>query len=66
MGKTHLSLQPSETAVLHAASRIYSAYVAAGEVNPESEIKLVEKSIQIAISMASQVDQQVMSDKEMM
>ena len=36
MNKSHLRLQPSEGIVVHAASRIYAAYIAAGRV-PEGE-----------------------------
>lgn len=61
----HLQLQPSETAVLHAASRIFAALVAAqggvDEANVEARMQL---AIRLAIRMAHETDRILQSDTE--
>ena len=59
-----LKLQPSETAVLHAASRIFAAWVAAGKVSPENQAQVIEASISAAIQMAKSADDRIFSDDE--
>jgi hypothetical protein len=59
-----LKLEASETAVLHAASRIFAAYVAAGKVTPENAREVCEHSVRTAIEMAGKVDDYVFSDGE--
>jgi len=62
----YLKLDPSETAVLHVASRIYSGYLAAAQAgtNPNNEQELMKKSILEAIKMARLVETLVQSDQE--
>ena len=60
---TFLKLKPSETAVLHAASRIYAAHLTNNPKGDEEE--RLTASIQTAIEMARRIDTQVQSDNEM-
>jgi hypothetical protein len=62
--KTPLDLKLSEATVLHAASRIFSAYLVQGKMTEENEQKWIERSIEIAIKMAQLVDIRVESDGE--
>ncbi|MEY2863611.1 MAG: hypothetical protein RLY58_1318 [Pseudomonadota bacterium] len=60
-----LSLQPSETAVLHVASRIYAAYIQTGRVEAGQETTMIQRAIEEAYHMAVLVDRVVVSDDEM-
>lgn len=60
----YLKLEPSETAVLHVASRIYSGYLAAQSGAIADEEALMKKSILQAIKMARLVEALVQSDQE--
>lgn len=64
MGKTHLNLQPSESVIVHAASRIYSAYIVSGLVTKENESEMMDKAIQAALKIGKQTDELIQSDKE--
>lgn len=65
MAKQHyLSLQPSELAVVHAASTIYAAYISSGRVNDGEEKTWMEKSIREAIQIAKTADAAIQSDGE--
>jgi len=59
-----LHLHESETVVVHAASRIFSAYITAGKVDGQNEAEMLEKSIEIALEMARKTDTLVMDDAE--
>ncbi len=59
-----LKLEPSETAVLHAASRIYAAFVASGQVTADTRDALCLEAIHTAVRMAQKVDEAVHSDDE--
>lgn len=60
----HLQLQPSETAVLHAASRIFSALLAAGGVTEANVDERMQQAIRLAIRMAHETDRILQSDTE--
>jgi hypothetical protein len=60
-----LKLQPSETAVFEAASRIFAGHIAAGHVTNENEAEMMEKSLRNAIRLAQQTDEAIRSDDEM-
>ena len=60
-----LKLERSETAVLHAASRIYAAYVAGQCPSEDEEKRLCEKAINTALQMAREIDIRVKSDDEL-
>jgi len=59
----YLKLDPSETAVLHVASRIYSGHLAARAAGVNTE-ELMKASILEAIKMARLVEALVQSDQE--
>ena len=61
----HLKLQHSESVVLTAASRIYAAYISAGQVAEGEEDKMMAKSIKEAIRLALATDDAIISDGEM-
>jgi hypothetical protein len=60
----YLALQPSETAVLHAASRIFAGYVAAGQVTEENEKDFSDRAVRLATRMALVIEKYVQSDDE--
>lgn len=60
----YLALQPSETAVLHAASRIFSAFVASGVVTDDNQNELSDRSVKLATRMALVIEKYVQSDDE--
>ncbi|MDI9433409.1 MAG: hypothetical protein RBR19_19150 [Sedimentisphaerales bacterium] len=60
-----IALKASEIAILDAASRIYAAYIAAGEGNRASKADLMRLSIQEAIELGSAVDKLVQSEGEL-
>jgi len=59
-----LSLGESETTVVHAASRIFSALIAAGRLTEANCDELVEFAVRAAVDLARQVDRAVESDGE--
>ena len=60
-----IALKASEIAILDAASRIYAAYIAAGEGNRASKADLMRLSIQEAIELGSALDKLVQSEGEL-
>ena len=64
MAAAYLSLAPSETAVLHAASRILAGYIAAGGVTAETEDDLADRAVRQAARMALVIEKYVQSDGE--
>ncbi len=63
MGK-QIKLQHSESVVVHAASRIYAAYIAAGKVSENSEDEWMKRAIREAVKIAVATDSAVVSDDE--
>ncbi len=63
--RKRMHLQESETVVAHAASRIFSAYIASGKVNEQNEDEMMEQAINLAIKMAHRTDALVMDDAEL-
>jgi hypothetical protein len=59
-----LELQPSETAVVHAASRILAALIGAGKLTTDNADDLVRTSVRLAIDLALETDRVVESDDE--
>jgi hypothetical protein len=59
-----LKLEPSETAVVHAASRIYAAYLTAGLVDETNEDRMLKKAVQTATRIALMTDKIIQSDTE--
>lgn len=60
----YLKLEPSETAVLHVASRIYAAQLVVHTGDASKEEGLMQQSILQAIKMARLVEALVQSDQE--
>ncbi len=60
----YLGLQPSETAVLHAASRVFAGFVAGGAINEENENAYADRAVRIATRMALVIEKYVQSDDE--
>ncbi len=60
----YLALEPSETAVLHTASRIFSAFVASGVVNDANQHELSDRSVKLATRMALVIEKYIQSDGE--
>ena len=60
----YLSLQPSETAVLHVASRVFAAYVATGRVTDDNEPEMVNRAVRAALRLALVTEKLVQSDDE--
>jgi len=64
MQQTTLTLQPTEQALLAAASRLYAAYVVSGQVAEGQEQGWRERAVREAIWIAQQVDETVSADDE--
>ena len=62
--QSYQSLQWSESIILSAASRIFSAYITAGKVTADNEEQMMLKAIKTAIRMADKTDAMVKSDEE--
>jgi hypothetical protein len=60
----YLDLQPSETAIVHAASRILAALIAAGKLTDANAADLVRWSTRVAIALGVEVDTLIDSDDE--
>ena len=60
----YLALQPSETAVLHAASRILAGFAAHGDVTEANEKELSDRAVRLATRMALVIEKYVQSDDE--
>jgi hypothetical protein len=65
MGKSFLTLQPSEGIVVQAAAQIYAAYIHSGQVVSGQETDWMKKSIKEAMQLAKAIDELVVSDDEM-
>ncbi len=64
MDKTPMTLQPTEQALVAAASRIYAAYIVSGQVGEGQEDGWRARSVREAIWIAQQVDETVLADDE--
>ncbi len=65
MARSCMALQPTEIALTHAASRIYPAFIAAGQVPDGERDDWIERSIRDAIRIAKTIDETIQSDAEM-
>jgi hypothetical protein len=59
-----LELQHSETAVVHAASRILAALIAAGRLTETNSADLIRSAVQMALALALETDRVLESDDE--
>ena len=64
MARHYLKLQPSESVVFEAASRIFAAYVASGKVAEDSKQHYIEESVDTAIQIAKRTDKLILSEDE--
>ena len=64
MDKITITLQPTEQALLAAATRIYAAYVVSGQVADGQEDGWRARSVREAIWIAQQIDEKVLADEE--
>ena len=64
MDKTTITLQPTEQALLAAATRIYAAYVVSGQVADGQEDGWRARSVREAVWIAQEVDEAVLADDE--
>lgn len=64
MDKTVMTLQPTEQALLAAASRIFSAYLVAGQVADGQEDGWRARAVRDAIWIAQHIDESVLADDE--
>jgi hypothetical protein len=60
----YLKLQPSEQAVLAAASRVFAALVATNQVTDANEPEMVNRAVRSAIRLAVVTEKMVQSDDE--
>ena len=60
----YLELQPSEAAIVHAASRILAALIASGRLTEGNAAELVRFSARTAIALGVEVDGMLDSDDE--
>lgn len=58
-----LELQHSEAIVVHTASRIFAAYIGAGQVNAKNEEELIEYSVRTAAKITAAVGRFIQSDR---
>lgn len=65
MNKPYMSLQPTEIALLEAASRIYAARLVAGQVPGGGETEALRTAVTEALRLARTIDENVMADKEL-
>jgi hypothetical protein len=59
-----LQLQHSESVVVNAASRIFAARIATGQVTPENEQEVLSRSIRLAIRLGLEADRILQADEE--
>lgn len=64
MSQTRLNMQEEETAVLHAASRVFAGFAAAGAIDQDNAADFTRFAVRVAVAMAGHVDQEVSSTGE--
>jgi hypothetical protein len=63
--KIYIHLEESETAIFHAASRIYASYLITVQTTERTNhVALMQQAIEAAIKMAKMTDDMVISDLE--
>ncbi len=63
--RASVSLARSEATVFAAASRMFAAYIARGEVNSETENHLMNECLRMAIELSRRADDRIRSDNEL-
>ena len=64
MDKTYLSMNPTEIAVLDAASRIFVLKMQGVSSGQTEEVKIMHESIKLAITMAKEIEIQIVGHGE--
>ena len=59
-----LKLEGSEIEVMHAASRIFAAFIAAGQLGDDNQEELIERAVRVAVELSRQADLAIQSDGE--
>lgn len=62
--ETFLRLQQSESVVCQMASCLLAAFISSGQLIPENEDKLIDRSLNMAIKLALKTDRAIESDDE--
>ncbi|MCU0725098.1 MAG: hypothetical protein MUE73_04810 [Planctomycetes bacterium] len=62
--RVYVHLHPSERSILRAAAQVFSGYAAAGAVTPETEQTLALKAVEIAVRMATLIEERVQCQDE--
>ena len=57
-------LQQSEGEICHMAARLLSAFIASGQLTPDNENQLIDRSLNMAMKLALKTDQTIDSDDE--
>jgi hypothetical protein len=61
---TFSRLQPSESVVCQMASRLLAAFISSGQLKPENEDDLIDRSLKMAIKLSLKADRAIESDDE--
>ena len=62
--ETFLRLQHSESVVYQIASHLLAAFISSGQLKPENEDELIDRSLTMAIKLALKADRAIESDDE--
>lgn len=65
MAQPFIKLQPSESTIVLAAARIYSAHIQNGDVTEENSSEFIRRAIKDAIQIAQITDATIAADAEM-
>lgn len=65
MSETHISLKPTEQALVTAAATVYSGYLTAGRVSEGDENKWLKQSIKDVVRIAKAIDSAIVADGEL-
>ena len=65
MPETHLSLKPTEQAIVTAAATIYAGYLTAGFVSGGEENKWLKQALNDAVRIAKATDTSIVADGEL-
>ena len=63
--KSYFSLQPSESCVVAAASRILAAFIRTQQLNDQNENRMVARAVELAVKLAAGTEAAVVSDDEL-
>lgn len=64
MERQYFKIESSEMAILRTAGGMFSAFVAAGQVNDINEEKILEKCVVMSVKLARKIEALIQSDGE--